>query len=400
MSFLAKNMASIPESQTMMVTNLARELAAAGEDIISMSTGEPDFDTVSIAAEAGIEAIRTGRTRYTAGDGTPELKQAIQAKFRRDNDLIYDLNQISVATGGKQVIYNALAATLNPGDEVIIPAPYWVSYPAMVAMCGGTPKLIHCHANNNFALDADALERAITSQTKWVLLNSPNNPSGAVMSEDNILAIAEVLRRHPHVHILTDDIYEHLLYNSDPFVTIAQVARDLYDRTLTVNGMSKGYAMTGWRIGYAGGRPDLIAAMAKIQSQTTGNPCSIAQYAAQQALLSNPEHIAYWRQVFIERRNILVNALDKINGIEVNIPQGAFYAFPNVEGLYGRQAEDGSIIQSASDVATYWLKAASVAVVPGEAFGCPGYVRMAYAIETDRVAEAMQRITTACGQLT
>ena len=236
MSFLAKNMASIPESQTMMVTNLARELAAAGEDIISMSTGEPDFDTVSIAAEAGIEAIRTGRTRYTAGDGTPELKQAIQAKFRRDNDLIYDLNQISVATGGKQVIYNALAATLNPGDEVIIPAPYWVSYPAMVAMCGGTPKLIQCHANSNFALDADALERAITSQTKWVLLNSPNNPSGAVMSADNLLAIAEVLRRHPHVHILTDDIYEHLLYNSEPFVNIAQVARDLYDRTLTVNG--------------------------------------------------------------------------------------------------------------------------------------------------------------------
>lgn len=400
MSFLAKNMASIPESQTMMVTNLARELAAAGEDIISMSTGEPDFDTVPIAAEAGIEAIRTGRTRYTAGDGTPELKQAIQAKFRRDNDLIYELNQISVATGGKQVIYNALAATLNPGDEVIIPAPYWVSYPAMVAMCGGTPKLIQCHANSNFALDADALERAITSQTKWVLLNSPNNPSGAVMSADNLLAIAEVLRRHPHVHILTDDIYEHLLYGSEPFVTIAQVARDLYDRTLTVNGMSKGYAMTGWRIGYAGGRPDLIAAMAKIQSQTTGNPCTIAQYAAQQALLSNPEHIAYWCQVFIERRNILVNALDKIIGIEVNIPQGAFYAFPNVEGLYGRQADDGSIIQSASDVATYWLKAAGVAVVPGEAFGCPGYVRMAYAIETDRVAEAMQRITKACGQLT
>ncbi|MDP6969887.1 MAG: pyridoxal phosphate-dependent aminotransferase [Gammaproteobacteria bacterium] len=399
MAFLSKNMARIPASQTMVVSNLARELAAAGQDIISMSTGEPDFDTVPVAASAGIEAIRTGQTRYTAGDGTPELKQAVQAKFKRDNGLFYELRQISVANGGKQVIYNAMAATLDAGDEVIIPAPYWVSYPAMVAMCGGTPRYVRCHASNGFALNPVDLEAAITAKTKWVLLNFPNNPSGSVMSAKHLLAIAQVLRRHPHVHILTDDMYEYLQYTEEPFVTLAQVAPDLYDRILTVSGMSKGYAMTGWRIGFAGGRADLIAAMAVVQSQITANPCSIAQAAATEALLSAPDHISAWHQVFIERRDIVVSALRGIDGIQVHVPQGAFYAFPNVEGLYGRQDPDGIMLNTAADVATYWLKSAGVAVVPGEAFGYPGHVRLSYSIATDRIRQALERLSQACAAL-
>lgn len=364
-----------------------------------MSTGEPDFDTVRPAAEAGIQAIRSGDTRYTAGDGAPALKKAIQHKFRRDNELEYEARQISVSNGGKQIIFNAMLATLDPGDEVIIPVPYWVSYPDMVSMCGGTPAFVTCHAKNGFVLDPADLEAAITRRTKWLLLNYPNNPSGGIMPRENLLAVAEVLRRYPHVHILTDDMYELLQFSSEPFVTLAQVAPDLYDRTLTVNGMSKGYAMTGWRIGFAGGRPDLIKAMAKIQSQTTANPCSISQAAAASALLASTNHVAGWNEVYITRRDMVVSALNAIDGIQVVLPQGAFYAFPEVAGLYGRCTEDGTVIRNATDVATFWLKSAGVAVVPGDAFGQPGHVRISYSIATRDVKRAMARIAGACNAL-
>lgn len=399
MTFLSKNMERIPASQTMAITNLARELIASGEDVIGMSTGEPDFDTVSSAAEAGIEAIRAGQTKYTAGDGTPALKEAIKHKFLRDNELSYDLKQISVSTGGKQVIYNAMAATLNPGDEVIIPTPYWVSYPVMVAMCGGTPVFVKCHSKDGFALNSEALEAAITAKTKWLFLNFPNNPSGGIMDRKDLEGIAEVLRRHPNVHVMTDDMYEFLQFTKERFVSLAQVAPDLYDRVLTVNGMSKGYAMTGWRIGFAGGRPDLIGAMAKVQSQITANPCSIAQAAAEKALIASPDHVEGWQKIYIERRDIVIKALNNINGIQAETPQGAFYAFPNVEGLYGLQTPDGLQIADDSDVATFWLKSAGVAVVPGVAFGQSGHVRVSYSIATADVKRAMQRITKACLQL-
>lgn len=395
MTFLSANMERIPASQTMAVTDLARELVAAGKDVIGMSTGEPDFETVRSAAQAGVEAINTGDTRYTAGDGSIALKEAIRQKFKRDNGLDYDVTQISVSNGGKQVIYNAMLATLDPGDEVIIPVPYWVSYPVIVSMCGGTPVYVACDAGCDFMLDSADIEAAITPRTKWLFLNFPNNPSGGIMSRASLLSLADVLRRHPHVHIMTDDIYEFLQFSSSPFVTLAQVAPDLQDRTLTVNGMSKGYAMTGWRIGFAAGRPDLIKAMARIQSQVTASPCSISQAAATNALLAPPAHVPEWNRIYIERRDIVVSALSALDGIQIRMPEGAFYAFPEVTGLYGGRMEDGAVIENASDVATYWLKSAGVAVVPGDAFGQPGHVRISYSISTGDVKRAMSRITRA-----
>ena len=399
LTLLSKNMNQIPASQTMAITNLARELRAKGEDVIGMSTGEPDFDTVQSAVEGGIAAIRAGDTRYTAGDGTPALKDAIIYKFKRDNDLTYTRDQITVGTGGKQVIYNAMAASLDAGDEVIIPTPYWVSYPVMAAMCGGVPVYVPCRSENGFALDARDLEDAITAKTKWLFLNFPNNPSGGVMGRAELEAVAEVLRKHPQVYVMTDDMYEFLQFSEEPFVTLAQVAPDLFDRVLTVNGMSKGFAMTGWRIGFAGGPAELIKAMGKVQSQVTANPCSIAQAASVAALSADPDHAEAWCSEFMHRRDIVIEAMNAIDGISAQTPQGAFYAFPDVTGLYGRAAEDGTVISSAEDVATYWLKSAGVAVVPGDAFGQPGHVRISYSIATDQVKTAMQRIAAACAKL-
>ncbi len=399
MSILSKNMSRIPASQTMAITNLARTLRAEGKDVIGMSTGEPDFNTVQSAVDAGVAAIQGGDTRYTAGDGTPELKKAVIHKFSRDNGLIYTEDQISVGTGGKQVIYNAMAASLDAGDEVIVPVPYWVSYPIMVSMCGGAPVTVQCRAENGFALAAEDLEQAITPKTKWLFLNFPNNPSGGIMDRRALEAVAEVLRRHPQVYVMTDDMYEFLQFSDEPFVSLAQVAPDLFERVLTVNGMSKGFAMTGWRIGFAGGPAELIKAMSKVQSQITANPSSISQAASTAALLAEPDHTQAWCAEFTKRRDIVVSALNEIDGVHAQVPLGAFYAFPDVSGLLGRTTPDGLLLSSAEDVATYWLNAAGVAVVPGDAFGQPGHIRISYSIATEQVQIAMDRISKACAAL-
>jgi aspartate aminotransferase len=399
MQFLSNNMKNIPPSKTMAMTDKARKLIASGEDVIDLSSGEPDFDTVSTASEAGMKAIQAGVTKYTTGDGTAELKQTIQEKFARDNSLSYELNQISVGAGAKQVMYNALAATLNPKDEVIIPTPYWVSYPVMVSMCGGTPVFADCFAENDFVLTAQELAKRITANTKWLILNYPNNPSGALASKEELEALAEVLRQHPNVNIITDDIYELLIFSDTKFHTLAEVAPDLYDRVLTVNGMSKGYAMTGWRIGYAAGRADLIKAMSKIQSQITANPSSIGQAAATQALKAKPTHAQSWCDTFRKRRDMIVSAMNAIDGVTCETPMGAFYAFPNVGELLGRTTADGVLISNTDELAEYWLDEAKVAVVPGIAFGAPQNLRISYAAKTEHVEEAAARIKMACEKL-
>lgn len=399
MQFLSNNMKNIPPSKTMAMTDKARKLIASGEDVIDLSSGEPDFDTVSTASEAGMKAIQAGVTKYTTGDGTAELKQTIQEKFARDNSLSYELNQISVGAGAKQVMYNALAATLNPKDEVIIPTPYWVSYPVMVSMCGGTPVFADCFAENDFVLTAQELAKRITANTKWLILNYPNNPSGALASKEELEALAEVLRQHPNVNIITDDIYELLIFSDTKFHTLAEVAPDLYDRVLTVNGMSKGYAMTGWRIGYAAGRADLIKAMSKIQSQITANPSSIGQAAATQALKAKPTHAQSWCDTFRKRRDMIVSAMNAIDGVTCETPMGAFYAFPNVGELLGRTTADGLLISNTDELAEYWLDEAKVAVVPGIAFGAPQNLRISYAAKTEHVEEAAARIKMACEKL-
>ena len=398
MALISQNMRRIPASQTMAVTDLARQLKAAGKDVISMATGEPDFDTVPLAADAGIAAIRGGETRYTAVDGTPDLKEAICAKFKRDNGLDFDKSQVSVASGGKQIIYNAMAASLDPGDEVIIPVPYWVSYPAIVQMCGGVPVQAACHAADGFALRPDTLDAAITPKTKWLMLNYPNNPTGGVMDRKALEALAEVLRRHRHVHVLSDDIYEILHFPETPFLTLAQVAPDLSERIVTMNGVSKGYAMTGWRIGFCGGPSELIAAMGRVQSQVTGSPSAISQAAAATALRAEPDHARAWCETFVQRRDIVVAALNAVEGVSCETPLGAFYAFPDVSGLFERRAPDGSVLTSAQDVARFWLEEAGVAGVPGDAFGAPAHMRLSYSIATDQVSQAMERIAEACAR--
>jgi len=399
MQFLSNNMENIPPSKTMAITDKARKLIASGEDVIDLSSGEHDFDTVSTASEAGLKAIQAGVTKYTTGDGPAELKQAIQEKFARDNSLHYELNQISVGAGAKQVMYNALAATLNPSDEVIIPTPYWVSYPVMVSMCGGTPVFADCFAENNFVLTAEELTKRVTPNTKWLILNYPNNPSGALASQADLENLAQVLRQHPNVNIITDDIYELLIFSDTKFCTLAEVAPDLYDRILTVNGMSKGYAMTGWRIGYAAGRADLIKVMSKIQSQITANPSSIGQAAAAQALKAKPDHAKTWCDTFRKRRDIIVSAMNEIEGVSCETPIGAFYAFPNVSGLIGRKTPNGLKTSNTDELAEYWLDAAKVAVVPGLAFGAPQNLRMSYAVKTENVQEAAARLKIACEKL-
>lgn len=399
MPFLADRLSRIKPSPTIAVTTKAAELKAAGRDVIGLGAGEPDFDTPPNIKAAAVKAIERGETKYTAVDGTPALKQAICAKFKRENGLDYKPNQISVGTGGKQVLYNALMATLNPGDEVIIPAPYWVSYPDMVLLADGKPVFVPCPQNNGFKLRPEDLDAAITPRTKWLILNSPSNPTGAAYTYDEMKALTDVLLKHPHVWVMTDDMYEHLVYDGFKFVTPAQVEPRLYDRTLTVNGVSKAYCMTGWRIGYAGGPVELIKAMAAIQSQSTSNPSSVSQAAAIEALTGPQDFIQKNNAVFKERRDLVVAMLNQAKGIHYHTPEGAFYVYPSCAGVIGRKTPQGKVIANDSDFVTYLLEAEGVAVVQGEAFGLSPYFRISYATSTETLKEACTRIQRACAAL-
>ncbi|MFP6777644.1 MAG: pyridoxal phosphate-dependent aminotransferase [Alphaproteobacteria bacterium] len=399
MSFIAKRLERIKPSPTMAITAKAGQLRAQGRDVISLGAGEPDFDTPQNVKRAGIDAIREGKTKYTPVDGTPELKAAIARKFRRDNELDYDVTQINVGSGGKHVLYNALMATLNFGDEVMIPAPYWVSYPDMVLLAEGTPVIVPTDEANGFKLQPEELEAAITPKTKWFIFNSPSNPTGAAYSWAEIASLAEVLQRHSHVHILSDDIYEHLVYDGFEFATMAQVAPELYSRTLTMNGVSKGYAMTGWRIGFAGGDVALIKAMAKIQSQSTSNPSSISQIAAIEALDGPQVSIGERNETFCDRRDLVVSMLNQTEGITCHRPVGAFYVYPSCAGLIGKKTPDGTIIENSEDFAAYLLGGEGVAVVHGAAFGLDPFFRISYATATEVLTEACERIQRAAASL-
>lgn len=399
MSFLAQTLARVQPSPTVAITQAAREARAAGRDVISLSAGEPDFDTPAPVKAAAIAAIEVGKTKYTAPDGIPELKDAIAAKFARDNGLRYTPDQIIVSTGGKQVLYNALMATLNPGDEVIVPAPYWVSYPDMVRLAGGTPVVVTARADQGFKLTAEALEAAITPATKWVILNSPSNPTGAGYGRDAMRALTDVLLRHPHVWILSDDIYEHLAYDGFEFVTPAQVEPALYDRTLTMNGVSKAYAMTGWRIGYAGGPEHLVAAMRKVQGQSTTNPCSISQWAALAALEGPQGYLDGRCAVFAARRDRIVAALNACPGITCAVPEGAFYVYPDIAGCIGKTSAGGTRIDTDEDFCTALLAEQDVAAVFGAAFGLSPHFRLSYAAADADLDTACARIRAFCDGL-
>lgn len=385
-------LARVAPSATLAATAKARELKRQGRNIISLGAGEPDFDTPENIKAAAIAAIQRGETKYTDVDGLPELKAAIVAKFARENGLSYTTAQIHVAPGGKPVIYNAFVATLSPGDEVIVPAPYWVSYPDMVLLAGGDPVFVTGEEADGFKLRPEVLEAAITSRTKWLILNSPSNPTGAAYTRAELVALAEVLRRHPHVWILTDDMYEHLTYCGFEYTTIAQVAPDLYDRTLTVNGVSKAYAMTGWRIGYAGGPKPLIDLMRKVASQTTSNPASISQWAAVEALNGPQDFLPERGAAFERRRDLVVSMLNQASGIRCPTPEGAFYVYPSIEGLIGRTAPDGTVIDNDETFATALLEAEGVSVVHGAAFGLSPYFRISYATSEDVLEDACARI--------
>jgi aspartate aminotransferase len=392
MGFISDSLSRIQPSATMAVTQKARDLKAAGVDVIGLGAGEPDFDTPDNIKDAAIEAIRKGETKYTPVDGIPELKAAIAAKFKRENGLDYDPSQVFVAPGGKPIIYNAMMATLNPGDEVVIPAPYWVSYPDIVLLAGGTPVTVDTKMSDGFKLTAAALDAAITPKTKWLIFNSPSNPSGAAYTHDELKALTDVLMKHPHVWVLTDDMYEHLVYDDFEFVTPAQVEPALYDRTLTMNGVSKAYAMTGWRIGYCAGPNELLAAMRKIQGQSTSNPTSISQWAAVEALNGPQDFIAERAEVFKGRRDLVVSMLNQASGLECPTPEGAFYVYPSCEGCIGKTTPDGKVINGDGDFAAALLEAEGVAVVHGEAFGLSPFFRISYATSTEALTEACERI--------
>jgi aspartate aminotransferase len=389
-------LARIKPSPTLAITTRTLELKRAGIDVIGLGAGEPDFDTPDFVKEAAIQAIRDGKTKYTNVDGTPELKEAIVAKFQRDNDLAYTTDQITVNVGGKHTLFNAIVATVDPGDEVIVPAPYWVSYPDVVLFAGGTPVFVPAGPEQNYKLNPSQLEAAITPRTKWVILNSPSNPTGAAYSVAELKALGEVLERHPHVWIFADDMYEHIIYDGFEFATIAQVCPSLYERTLTVNGCSKAYAMTGWRIGFAGGASWLIKAMAKLQSQSTSNPCSIAQAAAVAALNGDQSFLAERAAAFQSRRDLVVSMLNQANGITCPRPEGAFYVYPELSGLIGKTTPKGKLIDSDEAFATYLLDEARVAVVQGAAFGLSPAMRISYATSDELLREACERIQAAC----
>jgi len=398
MSLLASRLARIKPSATMAMTQKARELKATGRDIVSLSAGEPDFDTPENIKLAAIKAIQAGDTKYTDVSGTPALKAAIVQKFKRENGLDYKPEQIIVGTGGKQVLYNALMATLNPGDEVVIPAPYWVSYPEMVELAEGTPVCIPCPQNNGFKLLPEDLERAITPKTKWVMLNSPSNPTGAAYTRAEMRALCDVLLRHPHVYVMPDDMYEHLVYDGFEFTTPAQVEPKLFDRTLTVNGVSKAYCMTGWRIGYAGGPANIIKAMNVIQGQSTSNPSSISQAAAVEALNGPQDFIPKHNAVFKQRRDMVVDMLNKAPGLHCPTPEGAFYVYPSCAGTLGKKA-NGKVIETDVDFVGALLEAEGVAVVQGSAFGLAPHFRISYATSTEALKDACTRIQRFCAGL-
>ncbi len=397
MSFESAALRRVKPSATMAVSAKARLLQREGRDIIGLGAGEPDFDTPENIKEAAIRAIREGKTKYTDVDGIPELKEAICAKFARENGLSYKPSQVNVSPGGKPVIFNAFMATLSPGDEVIVPTPYWVSYPDMALMAGGEPVFVHTTAAKGFKVQPADLEAVITPRTKWLLLNSPSNPSGAAYTRAELRALGEVLLRHPHVWILTDDMYEHLVFDDFEFTTIAQVCPELYDRTLTMNGVSKAYAMTGWRIGYAAGPEPLIKLMAKVMSQSTSNPTSISQYAAVEALNGPQDFIKPNARLFQERRDLVVSMLNQASGMYCPTPEGAFYVYPSVEKLIGRTAPTGKIIGSDEDFASELLEAEGVAVVHGAAFGLSPFFRISYATSNDVLEDACSRIQRFCG---
>jgi len=392
-------LARIKPSPTLAITTRVQELKREGVDVIGLGAGEPDFDTPEFIKEAGIKAIRDGKTKYTNVDGTPELKEAIQLKFKRDNGLDYAVNQITVNAGGKHTLFNAMVATLDPGDEVVIPAPYWVSYPDVVLFAGGTPVFAAAGAAQSYKLKPEQLEAAIGPKTKWVILNSPSNPTGAAYSEAELKALGAVLERHPHVWIFADDMYEHIVFDDFNFTSIAQVCPSLYDRTLTANGCSKAYAMTGWRIGFAGGAPWLIKAMSKLQSQSTSNPCSIAQAASVAALTGDQSFLKDNAKLFERRRDLVVSMLNQAKGITCPRPEGAFYVYPEFSALIGKTTPGGRTIATDEDFVGYLLDDAKVAAVQGEAFGLSPAMRISYATSDELLREACERIQTACAAL-
>lgn len=399
MGFISDSLNRINASPTIAITNKAQAMQAEGLNVIGLAAGEPDFDTPENIRAAGIAAINGGKTRYTAVDGIAELKKAIVAKFKRENGLDYKPSQVSVGTGGKQVLFNALMATVNPGDEVIVPAPYWVSYPDIVMLAGGKPVVVQGDPKKGFKLQAAALEKAITPKTKWLILNSPSNPSGAAYSHSEMKALTDVLVKHSHVWVLTDDMYEHLVYDDFKFVTPAQIEPSLYERTLTMNGVSKAYCMTGWRIGYAAGPEPLIKAMAKLQSQSTSNPSSVSQWAAVEALNGPQDFIPKHNKIFKERRDLVVSMLNQANGLSCMTPEGAFYVYPSCAGAIGKTAPSGKLISSDEDFVSELLAAEGVAAVHGAAFGTSPYFRISYATATTILEDACTRIQRFCGNL-
>ena len=396
MAFLADALSRVKPSATIAVSQKARELKAQGRDVIGLGAGEPDFDTPDNIKAAAIDAIKRGETKYTPVSGIPELREAIAAKFKRENGLDYKPAQTIVGTGGKQILFNAFMATLNAGDEVVIPAPYWVSYPEMVAICGGTPVFVETTLENQFKLTPEDLDRAITPKTKWLIFNSPSNPSGAAYSESELKALTEVLMKHSHVWVLTDDMYEHLVYGDFTFTTPAQVEPKLYERTLTMNGVSKAYAMTGWRIGYAAGPLELIKAMDMIQGQQTSGACSIAQWAAVEALNGTQDFIPTNKDIFQGRRDLVVSMLNQAKGIECPTPEGAFYVYPSCKGLIGKTAPSGKVIETDEDFVSELLETEGVAVVHGSAFGLGPNFRISYATSEELLEEACTRIQRFC----
>ena len=398
MSILSSSLSRIKPSPTIAVTQKARELKEKGVDVVSLGAGEPDFDTPDNVKKAAIRAINNGDTKYTAVDGTPKLKEAIIEKFKKENGLEFSKNQINVGAGGKQVIFNAILSTINPGDEVLIPAPYWVSYPDIVLLAGGTPKIVICDEKDEFKITSQKLKKNLNSKTKWIILNSPSNPTGSCYSKDEIDAIADILKDYPEVMVMSDDIYEHVVYDNFKFYTIAQ-NKNVTDRTLTINGVSKSYAMTGWRIGYAGGPKDLIKAMAKIQSQSTTNPSSISQAAAVEALNGDQSFIKDRSDAFKERRDFVVSKLNKINGIECLNPQGAFYVFPSCKGCIGKTHSELGEIKNDTDFVSKLLESTGVAVVQGSAFGLEGFFRISYATSMTNLEKAVERISDFCSKL-
>ena len=395
MTFISDSLNRIKPSATMVITAKATQLKREGKKVIGLSSGEPDFDTPQHVKQAAIDAINSGYTKYTNIEGIPELRQSIVEKFKKDNDLNYDVSNVIVGTGGKQILFNALMSSLNKDDEVIIPAPYWVSYPDMTLLAGGKPIFVDCSSETNFKLTGEALDKVITKNSKWLILNSPSNPTGSCYSLSELEEIANVVRKHENLYVMTDDIYEYIVYDNFKFYTLAQVAPDLKDRILTVNGVSKSYCMTGWRIGYAAGPSLLIKAMIKIQGQSTSNPSSISQYAALAGISGSKEFLDPCLKAFDERRHFVVDKLNSINGIACILPEGAFYAYPNVSGLIGKKTQNGKILNNDAEIVEWLLESAEVAAVPGVAFGLEPYFRVSYATSLEVLKEAMNRIEKA-----